>query len=77
MPQVEPSFAVNQDDHLQYVDFDIDFVHPEKQHCNQVNELLYAAQRWSTELPHRQQEIRTGTFFSTLFSLDAEPIDLV
>jgi len=55
------------------------YIHPDKEHCNVVNELIYAAKLWHALLPQRQHEIRQGAY---LFDFDPtdpdpEPLSLV
>jgi hypothetical protein len=62
---------------LACVDFFTQEIHPRKLHCDTVNELIYAAQSWSVQLPQRQQEVRNGTYFLDYDPLHPNPFDLV
>jgi hypothetical protein len=63
LPHVDRSFAVDEHDHVQCVSFYDSNISPLQEHCDTINDLLYAAQSWNALLPQRQYEIRNGTHF--------------
>jgi hypothetical protein len=75
-PQID-SFAADEHDHVDYVDFSTQDIHPSKLHCDTVNELIYAAKSWIALLPQRQQEIRNSAYFLVYDPLNVTPFGLV
>jgi len=78
-PEIDDSFAVDEHDHVDCVVFYGQHIHPDKEHCNAVNELIYAAKSWHVLLPQRQHEVIQGSYFFDFdpTDLDPEPLSLV
>ena len=70
---IDEPFTVDQEDSLFYVRILDRTINSKREHVDDVNELLSTAQSCQGLIPHRQQQICTGTFFNVHDTSDIRP----